>query len=235
MPVQRKARRVSRTMAGLLIGLAVLVVAGGMLGSVSLLTHFGVLGARSGANASTVVRGGTWIDDFFVDPDSLIPDGSLSAYSVWVDQALYLPLYYGDPQGMVHAGAASEVPTIQNGGISPDAKTWTFHLRPHLVWSDGAPYDARDVDFTWKTWLNPEFRAASTVGLNLISAADVSADHLTIRFHLKQAYAPFLQYWVDGIDAPLPAHHFSVMAPEAILKSPENLVKYGKKLSRNPV
>ena len=68
-----------------------------------------------------------------------------------IDQALYLPLFYGDAQGVIHPGAATEVPTMQNGGISADATTWTFHLRPHLVWSDGQPYDARDVDFTWQT------------------------------------------------------------------------------------
>ena len=143
-----------------------------------------------------------------------------------MDEALYLPLFYGDAQGVVHPDAATEVPTLQNGGISPDVKTWTFHLRPHLVWSDGAPYDARDVDFTWQLWLNPKFGAAflnGVTGFELIRSADVSADHLTITFHLKQAYAPFLSYWVDGESAPLPAHHFSLMTPQAILKSPENL------------
>ena len=141
-----------------------------------------------------------------------------------VDQALYLPLFYGDAQGVIHPGAASEVPSLQNGGISADAKTWTFHLRPHLVWSDRQPYDARDVDFTWKLWLNPAFGAAfpnGRTGFELIREASVSADHLSITFHLKQAYAPFLQNWVDGLFAPLPAHHYSTMAPKAILKSPE--------------
>ena len=57
----------------------------------------------------------------------------------------------------------------------------------------------------------------------LISSADVSADHLTITFHLTRAYAPFLQYWVDGYLAPLPEHHFSSMVPEPILKSSNNL------------
>ena len=49
MPVQRKTRRLPRSSAALLIGLVVVVIAGGVLGSVSLLTHFGVIGARSGA------------------------------------------------------------------------------------------------------------------------------------------------------------------------------------------
>ncbi len=229
MPVQRKARRLPRISAALLIGLVVLVIAGGILGSFSLLVHFGVIGTHSGATTPKVVRGGTWTDDFFQDPDSLIPNGSNATATVLIDQALYLPLFYGDGQGVVHPGAATEIPTVQNGGISADVKTWTFHLRPHLVWSDGAPYDARDLDYTWQLWHNPKFGAASVAfgspytGLNLISGTDVSADHLSITFHLTQAFAPFLALWMAGWLAPLPAHHFNALAPDQILKSPDNL------------
>ncbi len=114
--------------------------------------------------------------------------------------------------------------SIQNGGVSADATTWTFHLRPGLVWSDGQPYDARDVDYTWKLWANPKFGAASMFGLNPISSTAVSADHLSITFHLNRPFVPFLaDLWVDGLFAPLPAHHFSSLAPAQILKSSENL------------
>jgi peptide/nickel transport system substrate-binding protein len=113
---------------------------------------------------------------------------------------------------------------VLNGGISADATTWTFHLRSGLVWSDGKPYDARDVDFTWRLWANPKFGAFNTLGLNLITSADVSADDLSITFHLKRPFVPFLaDLWVDSFMAPLPAHHFSRMAPEQILTSPDNL------------
>jgi peptide/nickel transport system substrate-binding protein len=223
-PPPRKRQRggVSRPTAALLIGLAVLVVAGGILGSLSLLEHFGVLGARSGPPAVIPVRGGTWTADVRRGA-SLIPNGGGDPF---MDNALYLPLFYGDAQGVVHPGAASEIPTVQNGGISPDATIWTFHLRPGLLWSDGVPYDARDVDYSWRLWLNPKFGAGfpnGATGFEVIRSADVSADHLSITFHLKQAYAPFLQNWVDGVFAPLPAHHFSAMAPEQILKSPDSL------------
>jgi len=220
MPVQPKARRLPRISAALLIGLVVMIIAGGILGSLSLLTHFGVLGTHSGANAPTVVRGGTWTQGY-ADPISLIPNGSSD---VDINQALYLPLFYGDAQGAFHAGAATEVPTVQNGGVNANETIWTFHLRPHLVWSDGKPYDARDVDFTWRLWANPKFGAYSTLGLDLISSAEVSADHLSIIFHLKRPFSPFLaDLWVDGSFAPLPAHHFSAMAPEQIHKSSDNL------------
>jgi peptide/nickel transport system substrate-binding protein len=220
MPVQRKARRLSRMRGGLLIGLAVLIIAGGILSGTSLLARFGVLGTHSSPPAAAVVRGGTWTEDLIGDPDSLIPN---KGYGPAIVQALYLPLFYGDAQGVIRPGAASEIPTLSNGGISADATTWTFHLRPHLVWSDGAPYDARDVDYTWKLWKNQEFGANGIDSVSQISSAHVSADRLSITFHLKQAYAPFLAEWVSGYYAPLPAHHFSAMAPQAIEKSPDLL------------
>ncbi len=135
--VQR--RGISRIGAVLLIGLVVLVIAGGILGGMSLLARLGVYGTGSGPTTSSAVRGGTWTDEFFgLDIDSLIPNGSgIISLSLLVDQALYLPLFYGDAQGEIHPGAAAELPTVQNGGISADLKTWTFHMRPHLVWSDG--------------------------------------------------------------------------------------------------
>ncbi len=225
LPIRQRIRCLSRTSSLLLVGLVVVVIAAGVLGSLSLLAHFGVLGARSGPPTPTVVRGGTWTYGLPGDVQSLIPNGTTFTLpaAIAMDQALYLPLFYGDPQGVIQAGAATEVPTVQNGGVSPDATTWTFHLRPHLVWSDGQPYDARDVDFTWKLWANPKFGAVLTQGLHLISRAEVSADHLSITFHLKQAYVPFASLWMDGEFAPLPVHHFSAMAPEAIVKSSDNL------------
>ena len=223
MPVQQKARRLPRISAALLIGLVVVVIAGGVLGSLSLLAHFGVIGTHSGSQALQPARGGTWTIGSNDPPDSLIPFAGNTYADPEIDQALYLPLFYSDGFGVIHPGAASEVPTVQNGGISADAKTWTFHLRPHLVWSDGQPYDARDVDFTWRLWLNPQFDPNYAFAMSVLSSADVSADHLSITFHLKRAFAPFLSAWVDGGSAPLPAHHFSTMAPGQILKSPDNL------------
>jgi peptide/nickel transport system substrate-binding protein len=218
MPVKQKARRIPRISAALLIGLAVL----GVLGSLSLLAHYGVIGARSTATTVIPVRGGTWVDDFFKEPDSLIPGGSTGPWDDMADQMLYLPLFYGDAHGMLHPGAATELPTIQNGDVSPDARIWTFHLRPHLVWSDGQPYDARDVYFNYKLSINPQV-SGTTFFMNLFKSADVSADHLSITFHLRRSFAPFLNFWVDGSLAPLPAHHFSSMPPGQIYKSPDNL------------
>src|SRR5713101_5631247 len=140
-------------------------------------------GASTPPASGTPVKGGTWIDDLFEEPDSLLPNASNETFAAMVMYGLYAPLIYGDPQGKLHAGMATEVPTLANGGISADLKTWTLHLRPNLLWSDGQPLNADDVDFTWKLWNNPKFGAIYTQAVKVIDTADVSADKLTITFH----------------------------------------------------
>ncbi len=170
------------------------------------------------------VKGGTWIDDIYEEPHSFIPNGVSETFASLVDQSIYTPLFYGDSQGMIHPGLVTEIPTVANGDVTADLKNWTFKLRPNLVWSDGQPLNAADVDYTWKLWDNPKFGAYSTTGFNLIKSADVSADKLSITFHLSSGFEPFVSIWTDALTgAPLPQHVFASMAPDAILKSPENL------------
>jgi len=173
--------------------------------------------------SATPQKGGTWVDDLFEEPDSLIPNASSETFSDLVDNTIWAPLFSGDANGAITPGLVAQVPTLQNGGISADLKTWKFTLRSGLKWSDGQPEDARDVDFTWKLWMNPKFTPNSTVGYNLITSTDISPDNLTITFHLSQAFAPFLSIWTDGLNSPMPAHIFSSMAPDKILTSAQNL------------
>ncbi|MBV9706432.1 MAG: peptide ABC transporter substrate-binding protein [Chloroflexi bacterium] len=202
-----------------------LVVAISLLGVLSLLlggcAPFGTPNDQSGNGKP--VRGGTWIDALASDPDSLIANGTVQTSSELVDQALYAPPFVGSYNGTIQLGIASEMPTVQNGDISQDLKTWTIKLLPHLQWSDGQPLNADDADFTWRLWTNPMFVAGSTSGYNLIASADVSSDKLSITYHLTQPYAPFLSLWTDGLLAYLPKHHFAGMSPDAILRSKDNL------------
>jgi peptide/nickel transport system substrate-binding protein len=179
--------------------------------------------SSSSTSAGTPVKGGTWTDDLYEEPDSLLPNASSETFSDLVDTTIYAPLFLGNAKGQITPGIVSELPTTANGGVSADLKTWTFHLKPGLKWSDGQPLDARDVDFTWKLWTGGKFTPASTTGFNLITSSDVSSDNLSITFHLKQAFSPFLSIWTDGLVAPMPAHVFSSMDPAKIQTSSQNL------------
>jgi len=53
---------------------------------------------------------------------------------------------------------ASEFPTQQNGGISPDGKVWTIHMRSGVKFQDGTPLTASDVAFTYNYIIKNRWR-----------------------------------------------------------------------------
>src|SRR5579862_2446293 len=92
--------------------------------------------------AAAPVTGGTLIDGLFEEPFGLLPNTGFIAFSIMVQETLFSPLFYTDAQGVLHPGLAAEIPTVANGDISADGLTYTFKLRPGLLWSDGQPLDA---------------------------------------------------------------------------------------------
>ena len=100
------------------------------------------------------------------------------------------------------------VPSKENGGISPDGKSITYHLRKGVVWSDGAPFTADDVVFSTNVVLNPANNEISRSGWDLITKID-EPDKYTVVYHLKKPYAGFsYQYFGTGGANPclLPKH-----------------------------
>jgi peptide/nickel transport system substrate-binding protein len=180
-------------------------------------SHNASFAARTGAP----VRGGTMIDGLFEEPDRLIPNTSSMSYAAVVDDTLFAPLLYTDDKGVMHTGLVTQIPTLANGGISRDGLSYTFHFRPGLTWSDGQPLDARDLDFSWRLWLNKDLIVSTTSGLDQIASADVSADNLSITSHLKHFFAPFVSVWADEYQ-PLPAHVFKDLTAKQVNTSKEN-------------
>src|SRR6266700_224848 len=140
--------------------------------------------SSSNTSASTPVKGGTWTDDLYEEPDSLLPNGSVETFSDMVDTALYAPLFLGDVKGKINPGIVTEMPTAANGGISADLKTWPFHLKPGHKWSDGqlAPLPAHVFSSmdpakieTSKENLNP-----SVVSGPFTLSESVAGDHYTL-------------------------------------------------------
>ena len=89
---------------------------------------------------------------------------------------------------------------------SEDGMTWTFHLRDDVQWHDGAPFTARDVEFTFNEIIyNDDIPASSRAAFNfryldeetgkwLEAPMTVAAvDEYTIVCVLPQPFAPFLR------------------------------------------
>ena len=66
------------------------------------------------------------------------------------------PLARYDDKGHLVPFIASEIPTLENGGIARDLKSITWKIRPDILWSDGSPVTAADAIFTWKYCTAPD-------------------------------------------------------------------------------
>ncbi|HEY3762293.1 MAG TPA: ABC transporter substrate-binding protein [Verrucomicrobiae bacterium] len=85
---------------------------------------------------------------------------------------------------------------------APDGKTWTFHLRKNLRWSDGAPLTADDVLFTWNDVIyNTNFPSATRDPF-IVDGKEFTVtkiDDQTIQVVTPEIYAPFLQGFGAGV------------------------------------
>ncbi|NLE46410.1 MAG: peptide ABC transporter substrate-binding protein [Chloroflexi bacterium] len=154
--------------------------------------------------------GGTYVESVGGYPQSLNP----------------LLSFYNDADGDVVELIFTGLTQLNmRGEIEPDlAATWetdgegityTFRLNRNVVWHDGFPFSAKDVIFTTELLQDPDYPGPADIGA-LWRSVDVTAvDDYTVRFVLREPYAPFLDYTTIGI---LPRHRFEgVSAAELAL------------------
>jgi len=92
--------------------------------------------------------------------------------------------------------------------ITADQLVYTFRLRNGVRWHDGSPFTADDVIFTIASIQDPQFKSPLETSLRGIAAEKV--DDFTVKFTLKESYAPFLGFMTFGI---LPEHLWYSVAP----------------------
>jgi peptide/nickel transport system substrate-binding protein len=111
------------------------------------------------------------------------------------------------PDGRLVPDVATEVPTLRNGGIAPDGRTITYHLRRGVRWQDGAPLTSADVAFTVRAIVDPRNTVGSRNPFNRISKVE-TPDPLTVRIHTTapDAAIPGLFLTPDANAAILPVH-----------------------------
>ncbi len=83
------------------------------------------------------------------EPQTLDP----AIVTAQLDQRICLAIYEGltscDPVGNIVPGVA------EHWDLSPDGRTYTFHLRPNATWSNGDALTANDFVESWKRVLDP--------------------------------------------------------------------------------
>jgi len=146
-----------------------------------------------------------------INPTQLNPILEQNTIEEFVDGLMFNMLVSQDAQHRDVPDLASAVPTIENGGISKDGLTITYHLRRGVKWHDGAPFTSKDVKFTWQAIMNPANNVLSRRGYDRVASVDTPDDY-TVVFHMKQLYAPAIDTIFGESDTPyfiIPAHLLS--------------------------
>ncbi|HZO93480.1 MAG TPA: peptide ABC transporter substrate-binding protein [Candidatus Baltobacteraceae bacterium] len=133
------------------------------------------------------------------DPDSLNPLLSTMDLSYDLSALLFSYLVVDDGRGRLTGDLALQVPTLANGGISRDGRTYVYHLHRGVRWHDGVPLTSRDVAFTWRTIMNPHNNVLHREGYDEVASIG-TPDPYTVIVHLKRRYPPFVTQFFTTLD-----------------------------------
>jgi len=141
------------------------------------------------------------------EPDSL--STLLSTQIVTADLSYLMFSYFFDYDAHDNfvPEIATQVPTMANGGISPDGKTITYHLRRGVKWQDGVPLTSKDIVFTYQAIMNPKNNVQVQTGYDQIANVEAKDDY-TVVVHMRTVFAPIVAYFMcmQGGFSILPAH-----------------------------
>jgi peptide/nickel transport system substrate-binding protein len=145
------------------------------------------------------------------DAKTLNPLLASNTIDGFVERFMFEPLISADAEGEPVPMLAAQVPTRENGGISADGLTITYHLRANAKWTDGKPVTSEDVRFSWQAIMNPANNAVSHNGYDLITRIGTPNPRTAV-VHLKKPFAPFVNTFFAESDQPytvVPAHVLS--------------------------
>jgi peptide/nickel transport system substrate-binding protein len=143
------------------------------------------------------------------DPESFNPLLSTMDLVEDLSSLIFSYLVIADGHGKLIGDLATEVPSLANGEISADGKTYTYRLRKGIVWHDGVALTARDVAFTWRAVMNPANNVFHREGYDEVARIE-TPDPSTVIVHLKRRHPPFVTEFFtslqEGAKVILPAH-----------------------------
>lgn len=119
-----------------------------------------------------------------------------------------------DERGNAIPRLAERVPSQENGDISKDGLSITYHLRHGVKWHDGVPFTSKDVAFSWAALMNPKNNVISRRGYDLVERVDAPDDYTAI-FRLKERFAPAVLTFFSESDEPyriVPEHILGKLA-----------------------
>jgi peptide/nickel transport system substrate-binding protein len=159
-------------------------------------------------------------------PTTLNPHLSTGTKDLTPARLTYEPLATFDAEGNMVPILAAEIPSLENGGVAEDYRSVTWTLKPDVLWSDGEPFTADDVLFTWEYVTNPEVASVNQATYASIERVEV-VDDLTVTLHFRDVTPAWSIPFVGVLGMILPRHVFEpYVGPEAV-DAPPNLAPVG--------
>lgn len=184
-----------------------------MITLLAILVLVGTMGYLAFSVTTVVVPdyGGTYVEGIAGNPQAINP---ILSQQNPVDRDLVALIF----NGLTRVGPQGEiVPDLaEDWDISGDGTAYTFFLRQDVLWHDGAPFTANDVVYTINAIQNPNYQGSPTLAELWRSVVVEQLDTYTVRFLLREPYAPFLDYTTVGI---LPVHVLGSVPIETLADS----------------
>ena len=121
---------------------------------------------------------------------------------------------------------AADVPTVENGGIAEDGRSVTWTLKENVLWSDGEPFTAADVAFTFEWASNPDAGATSLGIFEGVKSVE-AIDDQTVKVTFKEVTPAWFNVFVGSESLILPKHHFQDYQGVDARTAPANLMPVG--------
>ncbi|QIR36004.1 peptide ABC transporter substrate-binding protein [Tolypothrix sp. PCC 7910] len=135
----------------------------------------------------------------------------------------YEPLASFDKEGKLVPFLAAEIPSLENGGVAKDGKSVTWKLKQGVKWSDGQPFTAADVVFTYQFVSNSAVGATTSANYQGIKSVE-AVDDYTVKINFQEPNPAWSLPFVGSNGPILPRHIFEKYNGSNAREAPANLL-----------
>src|SRR5215216_1542825 len=182
---------------------------------------FGESPARGGDLAKSTLRLLLW-----QAPTTLNPHFAGGVKDQTASRIVYEPLASFNRDGNLIPFLAAEIPSLENGGVSMDGKSVTWRLKQGIKWSDGEPFTAGDVVFTYRYLSNPEVKSSTRESYQQVDNIAALDDH-TVKITFKNLNPTWALPFVGVKGMIIPEHIFAPYNNAGAAEAPANLAPVG--------
>ena len=147
--------------------------------------------------------GGIAVLNFVQQPTTLSPLYQTQWFSSITTQFWLKGLWSFDPDNNPVPEIATEIPSLENGGLSEDGLTLTVKLRDDVLWSDGEPVTANDFVFTYEMFMADSNVVNSRYPYEDYVESMEAPDDTTLVVHFTE---PFAAWLTSLFTSPIPEH-----------------------------